>query len=217
MQSLNDVVRSGKVIYLGVSDTPDWIVAKANQYARDHGLRQFCVYQGNWSAAARDIEREIIPMCVAEGMGILPWGALGRGLFKSEEQRKSITDGRKGEEPSENYIKVTKVLEILAKKKDTAITSIALAYVMHKTPYVFPIIGGRNIEQLEANIQALSIELSKEEIDEIDGAAPFDLGFPMAMTGKDATGWQNNLGGYCDFVAESKVCVSSLMKSSSVD
>jgi aryl-alcohol dehydrogenase-like predicted oxidoreductase len=65
MQSLNDLVALGKVHYLGISDSPAWIVSKANQYARDHGLRQFCVYQGNWSAATRDFEREIIPMTVA--------------------------------------------------------------------------------------------------------------------------------------------------------
>lgn len=68
MQSLNNLVVQGKVLYLGVSDTPAWVVSKANQYARDHGLRQFCVYQGRWSAASRDFEREIIPMCREEGV-----------------------------------------------------------------------------------------------------------------------------------------------------
>lgn len=68
MQSLNHLVAQGKVLYLGVSDTPAWVVSKANQYARDHGLRQFCVYQGNWNAALRDLEREIIPMCREEGV-----------------------------------------------------------------------------------------------------------------------------------------------------
>ncbi len=71
MLELNDLVTSGKVIYLGISDTPAWIVAKCNQYARDHGLRQFAVYQGNYSAAVRDMEREIIPMALAERMGEL--------------------------------------------------------------------------------------------------------------------------------------------------
>lgn len=71
MQSLNHLVVQGKVLYLGVSDTPAWVVSKANQYARDHGLRQFCVYQGRWSAASRDFEREIIPMCRDEGVSAL--------------------------------------------------------------------------------------------------------------------------------------------------
>lgn len=70
MQSLNHLVVQGKVLYLGVSDTPAWVVSKANQYARDHGLRQFCVYQGRWSAASRDFERDIIPMCRDEGVSL---------------------------------------------------------------------------------------------------------------------------------------------------
>jgi aryl-alcohol dehydrogenase-like predicted oxidoreductase len=204
MQSLNHLVASGKVLYLGISDTPAWVVAKANQFARDHGLRQFSVYQGMWSAACRDFERDIIPMCVSEGMGIAPWGALGGGQFKSEEQRKS-SEGRKTK-ASEAQIKMSKVLEKLAAEKNTAITSIALAYVMHKTPYVFPIVGGRKIEHLKGNIEALSVELSPEDIEEIEGTVPFDIGFPLSLIGQNADGsWLTKIGGRCDNVAEVKV------------
>jgi aryl-alcohol dehydrogenase-like predicted oxidoreductase len=67
MDSLHVLVQQGKVLYLGVSDTPAWIVAKANQYARDHGKTPFTIYQGLWSILVRDMERDIIPMCVDEG------------------------------------------------------------------------------------------------------------------------------------------------------
>ena len=143
MQSLNQLVAAGKVLYLGVSDTPAWVVSKANEYARNHGLRQFSVYQGRWSAASRDFEREIIPMAREEGMALAPWGSLGGGNFKTEEQRKK-QDGRQVP-ASEDQIKMSRVLETVAKRKNTIITSIALAYVMHKTPYVFPIVGGRTV------------------------------------------------------------------------
>lgn len=133
MQSLNTLVQQGKVLYLGISDTPAWIVSKANEYARQNGMRQFSVYQGKWNAGYRDFERDIIPMCAAEGMGLCPWGALGGGNFKTEEQRKAA-DGRKmpGFEVSETDKKISKVLEKLAAKYDTQLTSVALAYVMHK-------------------------------------------------------------------------------------
>ncbi|TAQ91672.1 hypothetical protein B7494_g66 [Chlorociboria aeruginascens] len=182
MQSLNHLVISGKVLYLGVSDTPAWIVSKANEYARQNGLRQFSVYQGQWSAAARDFERDIIPMCQAEGMGLAPWGALGRGHFKTDEQRKN-DEGRNIGPAPEEYIKVSKALEGIANKKNTGITSIALAYVMHKTPYVFPIVGCRTVEHLKGNIEALTVELSAEEIQEIESATPFDIGFPQSFLG----------------------------------
>ena len=176
MQSLNRLVQAGKVLYLGASDMPAWVVAKANQYARDHGLRQFSVYQGRWSAANRDFERDIIPMARDEGMALAPWGSLGGGNFKTEEQRKA-QEGRKVK-PTEDQIKISNALEAVAKRRNTIITSVAMAYVMHKTPYVFPIVGGRTIDHLKQNIEALALELTQEDIDEIEGAVPFDIGFP---------------------------------------
>ncbi|KAH6688031.1 aldo/keto reductase [Plectosphaerella plurivora] len=206
MQSLNSLVTAGKVLYLGISDTPAWVVSKANEYARNHGLRQFSVYQGRWSAASRDFERDIIPMAKAEGMGLAPWGALGGGAFKTEAQRQS-QEGRKVE-ATEAQIKISQVLEKIADRKDTIITSIAQAYVMHKAPYVFPIIGGRNIEQLRGNIDALSIALSSDEIQEIEAAVPFELGFPHNFIWGDKVPpnnqqvWILGMGGAHDYVSE---------------
>ena len=182
MQSLNNMVNQGKVLYLGVSDTPAWIVSKCNEYARQNGMRQFSVYQGRWSAEHRDFERDIIPMCREEGMGLAPWGALGGGKFKTDEQRKS-QEGRKMGEASEAAIKISKVLEKLANKHKTQLTSVALAYVMQKTPYVFPIVGGRKIDHLKGNIEGLSLDLSSEDIKEIDEANAFDIGFPHNFLG----------------------------------
>jgi len=143
-------------------------------------------------------------------MSIAPWGALGGGQFKTAEQRKTIK-GRKLEEPSEDILKVCAVLEKLAEKKGTIMTSIALAYVTHKTPYCFPIVGGRTPEQLKANIEGLSVELTKEEMDEIEGAAPFDVGFPGTMAGTSAgESWLVDIAGYFDWVEEPKVCYASL-------
>ncbi|KAL6914113.1 hypothetical protein FSHL1_011786 [Fusarium sambucinum] len=208
MQSLNQLVLSGKVLHLGISDTPAWIVSKANEYARCNGLRQFSVYQGRWSASSRDFERDIIPMCRAEGMGIAPWGSLGGGKFKSEEQR-NAQDGRKVE-ASEQEIRTSRVLESISNRKTTLITSVALAYVMHKTSYVFPIIGGRKVEHLKANIQALTLKLTQEDIQEIDSAVKFDPGFPndflyrkgQAIGGPDV--WLLQMGGTLDHVQPSK-------------
>ncbi|TDZ26264.1 Norsolorinic acid reductase B [Colletotrichum orbiculare MAFF 240422] len=208
MQSLNHLVTAGKVLYLGISDTPAWVVSKANEYARNHGLRQFSVYQGRWSAASRDFEREIIPMTKAEGMGLAPWGALGGGAFKTEEQRKS-QEGRKIQ-ASEPQIRISKVLENIARRKNTIITSVALAYVMHKTPYVFPIIGGRTVDHLKQNIEALSLHLSDEDIQEIEGAVPFDMGFPHNFLwgeknpSNPSEVWLLNMAGTFDYVPEPK-------------
>ena len=112
-------------------------------------------------------------------MGLCPWGALGRGAFKSEEEFNAADrEGRKMGPQTEEQRRITIKLDELAKKKGTQITSIALAYIMHKAPYVFPIVGIRKVEHLQGNIDALSVELTDEEVDEIEAAQPFDLGFP---------------------------------------
>ncbi|KAL8715765.1 MAG: hypothetical protein Q9220_000432 [cf. Caloplaca sp. 1 TL-2023] len=182
MQALHHQVAAGKILYLGISDTPAWIVSKANQYARDHALTTFSVYQGRWSAAQRDFERDILPMCEDEGMAMAPWGALGQGLFKTEEEmERTKAESRKMAPPNEKTKAISIALDKIAKEKGTQITGVAMRYVMHKSPYVFPICGGRKIEHLKGNIEALSIELTDEEIDEIDKAVPFDIGFPLSM------------------------------------
>ncbi|RAK89430.1 norsolorinic acid reductase [Aspergillus costaricaensis CBS 115574] len=193
MHGLNNLVASGKVLYLGVSDTPAWVVVKANDYARAHGLRPFSVYQGRWNAGFRDLEREVIPMCRDQGMAIAPWAPLGAGKFKSAEARKSDagSGSARGAELSETDIKVSDALEKVANRKNTTLHAIALAYVMHKTPNVFPIIGQRKIEHLQANVEALSVSLSDEDLDEIDSASSFDVGFPMNFIFRDSYSSRN--------------------------
>ncbi|KAI0333973.1 Aldo/keto reductase [Cubamyces sp. BRFM 1775] len=192
MNGLHNIVASGKVLYLGISDTPAWIVSSANRYARDHGKTPFVIYQGRWNVLIRDFERDIIPMCRHEGMALAPWEVLGGGKIRTdaeEEQRRKT--GEKGRtilspewERTETEKKVCKVLEEVAKQVGAkSIQAVAIAYVMQKTPYVFPILGGRKPEQLYANIEALDIALTEEQIQYIESAVPFDIGFPCNMVG----------------------------------
>jgi len=192
MNALHNLVVQGKVLYLGISDAPAWVVPKANQYAKDHGKTPFSIYQGRWSVLERSFERDIIPMARAEGLALAPWDVLGGGKIRSdaEEARRRET-GEKGRttlspnwERTEEERKVCLVLEQIAKEVGTeSITSVAIAYVLHKTPYVFPMIGGRKIEHLKQNIQALEISLSQEQIQRIESSNPIDLGFPYTVIG----------------------------------
>lgn len=120
MHGLNTLANAEKVLYLGISDTPAWIVVKANSYARANGLRPFSIYQGEWNASQRDMEREIIPMCRDQGLGIAPWGTLGQGKFKSTEARKAAQAGSgRAAQISEQDTKVSEVLEAIAVRKNT--------------------------------------------------------------------------------------------------
>ncbi|KAK9800028.1 putative Aryl-alcohol dehydrogenase [Seiridium cardinale] len=189
MNSLHHLVEQGKVLYLGISDTPAWVVAAANTYAKDHGKTQFSVYQGRWSVMSRDFERDIIPMARHFGMALCPWNVLGGGQLRTKTQletRQASEPSGRGSRQSEEARRISAELEkIAAKHGDASIQQIALAYVIHKAPRVFPIIGGRKIEHLDDNIRALSICLSDDDVKSIENLSSFDIGFPLSFIGDD--------------------------------
>ncbi|KAG6818299.1 hypothetical protein H0H93_006181 [Arthromyces matolae] len=186
MRGLHVLVMAGKVLYLGISDTPAWVVTKANQYARDHALTPFSVYQGAWSILQRDFERDIIPMARSEGIALAPWNVLAAGKLRTDAEEEargaSGEEGRKAWGPwkrNEKERKVSAALEKVANEVGAKhITAVAIAYVMQKAPYVFPIIGGRKVEHLHGNLAALDITLTKEQITYLESVVDFDIGFP---------------------------------------
>jgi aryl-alcohol dehydrogenase-like predicted oxidoreductase len=118
-------------------------------------------------------------MCRDEGMALAPWGALGQGQFLTEADRKTKSGGRQNE-ATEAVLKVSKAFEAVSKRKNNVpLTSLALAYVLQKYPYVYPIVGGRKIDHLKGNIEALELELDEKDIEEIEAASDFQVGFPM--------------------------------------
>jgi len=193
MDSLDAVVKSGKVLYLGISDTPAYIVSAANTYAQAHGKTPFSIYQGRWNIMLRDMEREIIPMCRHFGMAIAPWDAIGGGKFQTKaqlEERKKNNEGLRSmmgsDQQSENEVKMSEALEKVANDHGVkSPTAVALAYVMAKAPYVFPIVGGRKVQHLQDNIQALNIKLSSKDIEFLESIIPFEPGFPNNFVGED--------------------------------
>ncbi|ORY92787.1 NADP-dependent oxidoreductase domain-containing protein [Leucosporidium creatinivorum] len=194
MHSLDILVKQGKVLYLGISDTPAWIVAAANTYAREKGLTPFVIYQGRWNLMDRAFERDIIPMVRHFGMALAPWNVLAGGHLQSKkqlEERKKKGEGLRsmfGGDQTEEEERFSTILSKIAEEhKIESVTAVALAYVMAKTPYVFPIVGGRKVEHLHDNIQALSIKLTAEQIKEIESAKDFEPGFPHDMIGGDST------------------------------
>ena len=191
MDSLHLLVQQGKVLYLGISDTPAWIVSAANEYARAHAKTPFSIYQGRWNVMRRDFERDVLPMARHYGMALAPWDVIGGGKFQTAAQveaRKKQGESLRnffGSQQSEEEIKVSAALEKVAKElgDDYSISGVALAYVMAKAPKVFPIVGGRKVEHLKDNIKALTIKLSREQIKALEAATPFDIGFPGNFLG----------------------------------
>jgi len=186
MRSLDDLVRSGKVLYLGISDTPAWIVSECNRYAKEHGLTPFSVYQGNWSLALRDMERDIIPMCRAHGMAIAPYGVLGSGKFKTrhelEERANSL---RANTKPTEKQMQMCDALEEVAKEVGQSgnLTGVAMAWARQTMRDCYPILGGSKVSQLKQNIESLKIHLTEDQMQKLNSAGSFDKGFPYVQFG----------------------------------
>ncbi|RPD67492.1 Aldo/keto reductase [Lentinus tigrinus ALCF2SS1-7] len=196
MDGLHNLVVEGKVLYLGVSNVPAWLVVKANAYARQHGKTPFVVYQAPWSVLNREIEREVLPMCVHEGLAITAFFVLASGKIRTdEEEERRRKTGEKGRtimgpewERTPEERAVCLVLEKIAKEVGAKnITAVAIAYIMHKAPYVFPVVGGRKIEQLMDNVEALNIQLTDAHIKAIEDAKPFVKGYPWDVTGDYGT------------------------------
>lgn len=195
MDGLHNLVTAGKILYLGISDTPAWLVTKANAYARSHGKTPFVVYQAMYSVLKRDIERDVLPMCQHEGMALTMWGVLASGHIRTdEEEERRRQTGEKGRtvmgpwERTPDEKKMCDALVVVAKQVGAKnITAVAIAYTMHKAPYVFPIVGGRKVEHLMDNVEALGISLTREQISYLDGILPFDKGFPNTLIGEYGT------------------------------
>lgn len=192
MDSLHILVQQGKVLYLGISDSPAWVVSAANTYAKAHGKTPFSIYQGRWNLLMRDLEREIIPMARSFGMALAPWDVLGGGKFKS---KKEIDERKKkgeklrslhGSEQTDDQARISEALsKVAAEHGIGSVTAVALAYAMSKTTNVFPLVGGRRVEHLQDNIQALSIKLTTAQIEYLESIKPLDVGFPNNFIGAD--------------------------------
>ncbi|KAH7869513.1 aryl-alcohol dehydrogenase [Lentinula edodes] len=198
MDGLHNLVAAGKILYLGISNAPAWLVVKANDYARSTGKTPFVVYQAPYSILKRDIEREILPMCQHEGIALTLYFVLAAGHIRTtaeeEQRRTSGEQGRQGFffgpwERTPDEVKVCDGLEKLAAEIGVKnINALAIAYVLHKAPYMFPIIGGRKVEHLHSNLEALEISLSKEQMDYLDNLKAFDKGYPSDALG-DPSGY----------------------------
>ncbi|KAL2809386.1 NADP-dependent oxidoreductase domain-containing protein [Aspergillus granulosus] len=202
MDSLHALVQQGKVLYLGVSNTPAWVVSAANYYARANGKTPFSIYQGRWNVLRRDLEKEILPMARNFGMAIAPWDSMGGGKFQSKKQleaREKAGEGLRNigrSTQSNDEARMSKALEkVGAEHGVDSPTTIALAYVLAKAPYVFPVVGGRKIEHLRENIRALDIRLTQAQIDYLESIKPLEVGYPADYIGQDP-GLTGKAGGF---------------------
>jgi aryl-alcohol dehydrogenase-like predicted oxidoreductase len=180
MRALDDLVRAGKVLYVGISDTPAWVVSQANMLADLRGWSRFVAYQGEYSLASRAPERDILPMTRAMEMTYLPWGILEGGEITGKYNAPS-EESRRSKDTSERIKKIAAVLLALAAETGHTPSQIAINWVRQRPYPMIPILGARTEKQLQDNLGCLEFELTPAQIDRLNEASPIDLGFPHSF------------------------------------
>jgi aryl-alcohol dehydrogenase (NADP+) len=172
LEALHDVVKAGKARYLGASSMHAWQFSAMLHTADRHGWTRFVSMQNHYNLIYREEEREMLPLCRAEGIGVIPWSPLARGFLAGNRSRggggetvRSRTDGYAAEMyyQDADFVVADRVAE-LARERGVAPAQIALAWLLHKPGVTAPIIGATKMNQLEESLAALEIRLSPDEI-----------------------------------------------------
>jgi aryl-alcohol dehydrogenase-like predicted oxidoreductase len=187
MAALDDLVRAGKVRYLGVSDTPAWKIVEANLIARFRGWSAFIGLQIEYSLLERTVEQELVPMAGTCGLGITPWSPLKSGALSGKYTRRN--DGQHKADRgailegflNEKTYEVVDELELIAKAHETTVASVALAWVHAQPAVTSIIIGARRLSQLDDNIGAVDVNLTAEELARLNALTEPTFGFPQSM------------------------------------
>jgi len=188
VRALDDVVRSGKARYVGFSNLPAWVASKALGFAEANGLARFQSAQVYYSLVGRDVEREIAPMCLAEGVAILPWSPLAGGLLsgKFDPEKKGPEGARRATfdfppVDMERLPRVLGALRTVAGQTGTSVARVALAWQLTRPFVTSIIIGAKTKAQLVDNLAATELRLSAEQIATLDQASALPPEYPGWM------------------------------------
>jgi aryl-alcohol dehydrogenase-like predicted oxidoreductase len=195
MRGLEDVVRSGKVRYIGISNHPAWMVMKANCYAEKMGWTKFVASQNFYSIAGRDVEREIVPMALNEDIGIMPWSPLAGGFLSGKFTRNAqkAGDSRRDEFdfPPINKDKAYDIIDVMneiGKSHKVSAAQVALAWLLNKPGVTSIIIGAKKHDQLKDNIASTQLQLSNDEMKRLDEISALSPEYPGWMVGRQLQG-----------------------------
>jgi aryl-alcohol dehydrogenase (NADP+) len=176
MEALNDVVRAGKARYIGASSMFAWQFAKSLHVCEANGWTKFVSMQNHYNLAYREEEREMIPLCIDQGIGLIPWSPMARGFFAGNRKREGGGEtARANSDPFANglYFReedftVADCAANVAKERGVTGSQIALAWILSKPHVTAPIIGATKMEHLDQAIAALDIQLSEAEIRQLE-------------------------------------------------
>jgi aryl-alcohol dehydrogenase-like predicted oxidoreductase len=191
MSALDDQVRAGRVLSVGISDTPAWVVSRANTVAQWRGWAPLAGLQVPYSLAQRDIERELLPMAEASGMTVAVWSPLAGGILSGKYTRPGGPGPGTRIDPASltgQQREIAATVQQVADDLAATPSQVALAWTMARSPAIHPIVGARRLDQLLDNLGALDVRLTAGTLARLESAAGFDPGFPAAFI-SDNSGW----------------------------
>jgi aryl-alcohol dehydrogenase-like predicted oxidoreductase len=201
LRAMDDLVRAGKVLYLGLSDTPAWQVSRMQAIAELRGWAPLIALQIEYSLIERTVERELMPMAREMGLGVIPWSPLGSGVLTGKYSRADLdagsgTAGAAGTRKNvaaangsltERGLAIAGVVKEVAGELGRSPAQVALAWTLLHPAVTAPIIGARTLAQLEDNLGALEVELGPDQRARLDEASRVELGFPHDFLNRPMT------------------------------
>jgi len=191
LRSFDDLVRAGKVLYIGLSDTPAWQASRMQAIAELRGWTQFCALQISYSLVERTVEREMIPMAKEMGLGVSPWAPLGQGVLTGKYSRADLIPADINDISSrkainaltgkltERNLDIADVVVEIAKEIGCTPAQLAVAWTLANPAVCSPVVGVRTPAQLEDNLGALAVELSADQLARLDAVSAVPPVFPI--------------------------------------
>jgi len=192
MRGMDDLVRQGKVLYVGISDTPAWVVARANTIAELRGWSQFVGLQIRYSLIDRTVERELLPMSRALDLAVTPWGIVGSGVLSGKYNENPDAQGRASMrgQIDERSLKIAGEVVAVAQEIGATPTQVAIQWVIRGHANIVPLVGARTVEQLDDNLGCLDVVLDDAHMQRLDEVSAISPGFPHDMLSRQAEGRQ---------------------------
>jgi aryl-alcohol dehydrogenase-like predicted oxidoreductase len=183
MRSFDDLVHQGKLLYIGISDAPAWIIAQANTIAHFRGWTPFIGLQIEYSLVERTPERDLLPMANAFDIGVTAWSPLGAGILTGKYNQPEPADGRlsnpnTSRPVTEKQLAIAQAVVDIAKEIGKTPAQVALNWLRQQPVSVIPIIGSRKLSQLQDNMDCLTFQLTPEQLQRLKDVSAIELGFP---------------------------------------
>jgi aryl-alcohol dehydrogenase-like predicted oxidoreductase len=196
LRALDDLVTAGKVLYIGCSNYAAYRLMDSLWRAKTSNRARFVTLQAQYSLISRELEREHVPLCRAEGLGILPWSPLAAGFLTGKFERGNKADAstrlgakdRMKRYDNERNWRILDAVRAIAAETGSTPAAVSLAWLLAKPQVSSVIFGARTIEQLDANLVAADLELSIKQLEALDKASAYELGYPYEFIGMTSGG-----------------------------